>query len=204
MRSANPFDARVAAFSDGVIAVVITLMVLELKAPESSTFSALWPLWPTVMSYAVSYLFIAIVWVNHRHLLQYAQRATPRLIWVNFAHLFAVSLVPFTTAWVARTHLAAAPVAIYAAVFVGVNAAYRTFEAEVLKQMGDTQMCHAMRRMVRRRSWATLVIFAAATLAALVAPLIAFAMICAALLLYLRPELPTHGRFHRRAVHLAP
>jgi uncharacterized membrane protein len=204
MRSDKPFDARVAAFSDGVIAVVITLMVLELKAPEASTFSALWPLWPTVMSYAVSYLFIAIVWVNHRHLLQYARRATPRLIWVNFAHLFAVSLVPFTTAWVARTHLAAAPVAIYAAVFVSVNAAYRAFEAEVLGQLENTQMCHAMRRMVRRRSWVTLVIFAAATLTALVAPLIAFAMICAALLFYLRPELPAHGRLHRRALHVAP
>ncbi|WP_426270607.1 TMEM175 family protein [Dyella kyungheensis] len=203
MRPETSPDNRVAAFSDGVIAVIITLMVLELKAPDADTFSALWPLWPTMLSYAVSYLFIAIVWLNHRHLMQYARHATSRLIWVNFAHLFAVSLVPFTTAWVARTILAAAPVAVYAAVFVGVNAAYRVFESEVLKQVGAAQMGEQERRMRRRRSLSTLLIFAAASLTALVAPRIGFAMICAALFLYLRPEAPFHWRLRgfRRTRH---
>lgn len=100
---------RLGAFSDAVIAVIITVMVLELKAPEdATTFSALLPLWPT----AVSYLFIAIIWLNHHHLLRFVKHVTPALIWVNFAHLFFVSLVPFTTAWIARTHLASAPVAL--------------------------------------------------------------------------------------------
>lgn len=203
MRPEKPLDGRIAAFSDGVIAVVITIMVLDLKAPQESSFSALWPLWPTAMSYAVSYLFIAIVWINHRHLMQYARRATPRLIWVNFAHLFAVSLVPFTTAWVARTNLAAAPVAAYAAVFVAVNAAYRVFESEMLEQAGSTQMCQHMRRMVRRRSLSTLIIFAAASLTALIVPLVGFGMICAALFLYLRPDAPARWRLRRpgRALH---
>lgn len=200
MRPEKSLDDRIAGFSDAVIAVVITLMVLELKAPEEGSFAALWPLWPTAMSYAVSYLFIAIVWVNHRHLMQYVRRATPRLIWVNFAHLFAVSLVPFTTAWVARTNLAAAPVAVYAAVFVVVNAAYRVFESEVLKQVGGAQMGPHMRRMMRRRSLSTLIIFAAASLTALIAPLIGFGMICAALFLYLRPDAPVRWRW-RRALH---
>lgn len=125
---------RVGAFSDAVVAVIITLMVLELKAPESASLGALGPLWPTAVSYAVSYLFIAIVWVNHHHLLRLVRRTTPRLIWVNFAHLFAVSLVPFATAWIARTELAAVPVAFYAGVFVCVNLAYRLFECDVFAQ----------------------------------------------------------------------
>jgi uncharacterized membrane protein len=87
--------------------VIITIMVLDLRPPPQATLAALIPLWPTALSYAVSYLFIAIVWVNHHHLLRFAEHATPRLIWVNFAHLFMVSLVPFSTAWVANTRLAA-------------------------------------------------------------------------------------------------
>ena len=194
MRVQKILDSRIAAFSDGVIAVIITIMVLDLKAPESGTFAALWLLWPTVMSYAVSYLFIAIVWVNHHHLLQLAHRTTPRLIWINFAHLFAVSLVPFTTAWVARTELAMAPMVIYATVFVCVNLAYRMFEAEVIKQVGATQMCQRMRHMLRRRSLSTLIIFAGAALASIAAPLAGFGMIFGALLLYLRPDAPGRWR----------
>ena len=81
---------RLSAFSDGVFAVLITVLVLELRPPESPTFKALLSLWPTWLSYAVSYLFIAIVWVNHHHLLRFAEHATPRLIWINFAHLFGL------------------------------------------------------------------------------------------------------------------
>src|SRR5262249_28759321 len=86
---------RLIMFSDGVFAIIITILVLELRAPESASFAALAELWPTALSYAVSYLFLAIVWVNHHHLLRDAQSATPRLIWVNFAHLFSMSLLPF-------------------------------------------------------------------------------------------------------------
>src|SRR6266850_6745033 len=81
---------RLGAFSDGVFAVIITIMVLDLRPPSEATLAALLPLWPTALSYAVSYLFIAIVWVNHHHLLRFAEHATARLIWVNFAHLFMV------------------------------------------------------------------------------------------------------------------
>ena len=97
---------RVQAFSDAVFAVIITVLVLELKPPSAQTFSALLPLWPTGLSYVISYLFIAIVWVNHHHLFGYAEAATPRLVWSNFAHLFSVSLIPFTTEWIADGRLA--------------------------------------------------------------------------------------------------
>src|SRR4051794_35366244 len=114
-REATP--DRLAAFSDAVFAVIITILVLELKPPHEPSFGALLLLWPTAVSYAISYLFIAIVWINHHHLLRYADTATPRLIWGNFAHLFAVSLMPFSTAWIADTELAVIPVSLYAGVF---------------------------------------------------------------------------------------
>ena len=115
---------RLSAFSDGVFAVLITVLVLELRPPEFPTFKAFLLLWPTWLSYAVSYLFIAIVWTNHHYLMRYATEATPRLLWFNFAHLFSMSLLPLSTAWMAVSRLAPQPVAFYAAVFFLVNATY--------------------------------------------------------------------------------
>lgn len=181
---------RIGAFSDAVIAVVITIMVLQLKAPMSSGLHALWPLWPTAVSYAVSYLAVAIVWVNHHHLLRFVRHLTPRLVWVNFVHLFAVSLVPFSTAWIARTHLAAIPVAFYAGVFVCVNLAFRLFEGDVFEQTDETRICALAKRMARRRSLGTIVLFAVAAVIALWLPPVGFALVCLTLLLYLRPEAP--------------
>ena len=173
---------RLAAFSDVVIAVIITIMVLELRAPDEATFSAILPLWPTVI--------IAIIWLNHHHLLRFVRHTTPALIWVNFPHLFAVSLVPFAAAWIARTRLASAPVATYAAIFVCVNVAYLVFERQALAQADTTQMPQRARRMARRRSFATLSIFAGAVVMSLFAPRFGFALICCALVPYLMPEAP--------------
>jgi hypothetical protein len=92
LRSATP--ERLNAFSDGVFAVLITVLVLDLRPPEAPTFEALLKLWPNWLSYAVSYLFIAIVWVNHHYLLRFAEETTSRLLWFNFAHLFSMSLLP--------------------------------------------------------------------------------------------------------------
>jgi len=95
LRKATP--ERLSAFSDGVFAVLITVLVLELHPPEAPAFRALLALWPTWLSYAVSYVFIAIVWTNHHYLLRYAREATPQLLWFNFAHLFSISLLPLST-----------------------------------------------------------------------------------------------------------
>jgi TMEM175 potassium channel family protein len=181
---------RLGTFTDAVIAVIITIMVLELKAPDEATFSALLPLWPTAISYAVSYLFIAIIWLNHHHLLRFVDHTTPALIWVNFAHLFGVSLVPFATAWIARTQLASAPVAVYAAIFVCVNIAYLVFERQALSQADSTQLPQRARRIAKCRSFATLSIFTSAMVVALFAPRAGFVLICCALLPYLMPEAP--------------
>jgi uncharacterized membrane protein len=181
---------RLAAYSDAVFAVIVTVMVLELKPPDESAFSALWPLWPTAISYAVSYLFIAIIWINHHYLMRFMGPPTLGLVWINFVHLFTVSLLPFATAWIARTRLAPSPVAFYAGLFVCVDVAYNIFERQVLGGAHALQVPKATRRMSRLRSLVVLAMFTTAALVALIAPRIAFGMICLALILHLRPEVP--------------
>ena len=147
MRQRRTTVERLCAFSDGVFAVIITIMVLELKPPEHPTFAALVLLWPTALSYAASYAFIAIVWMNHHHLLRFTDDPTPQLIWINFVHLFMVSLVPFATAWVASTRLAPVPVFVYASIFVLVELAYFQFERHVLAQVQVEGISHRTRRL---------------------------------------------------------
>jgi TMEM175 potassium channel family protein len=179
---------RLSAFSDGVFAVLITVLVLELRPPEHPTFKALLSLWPAWLSYAVSYLFIAIVWVNHHHLMRYATEATPRLMWFNFAHLFSVSLLPLSTAWMAVSRLAPQPVAFYAAVFFLVNATYMALIWELIGRDPVRDVSPKQRRIMRFRSIVTLCIFAAAVIVALKYPRMGLAMCCCCLIVYLKPE----------------
>jgi uncharacterized membrane protein len=181
---------RVRAFSDAVFAVLITVLVLELKPPSAHGFSALLPLWPTGLSYVVSYLFIAIVWVNHHHLFNYAEAATPRLVWSNFAHLFSVSLIPFTTEWIADSRLAAAPVALYAAVFVLVNITYLALCWEAVDRPAHEDISTRMRSLMQMRSFVTIGVFVTAALVALRWPAVGMLLICLCLIGYLRPDIP--------------
>ncbi|BBX41617.1 TMEM175 family protein [Mycobacterium simiae] len=183
---------RVQAFSDGVFAVLITILVLELKPPSAPSIDALLPLWPTGLSYVVSYVFIAIVWVNHHHLFGYAQSATPRLVWSNFAHLFSVSLIPFTTEWIADSRLADAPVVLYASVFVLVNITYIALCTEVIDRPAHEDVSHRLRRLLRMRSFLTIFVFATAAVVALRWPAVAMALICLCLIGYIRPDIPDH------------
>lgn len=185
---------RLSAFSDAVFAVIITVLVLELRPPDADTFSALLPLWPIGLSYAVSYLFIAIVWVNHHHLFSHAEQSTPRLVWSNFAHLFSVSLIPFTTEWIAESRLAAAPVTTYAAVFVLVNVTYLALCWEAVDRPAGDDASKRVRRMLRMRSFITVVLFAAAAVLALRWPVVAMTLICVCLIGYVRPDIPASKR----------
>jgi uncharacterized membrane protein len=188
MREEKLTADRLAAFSDAVFAVIVTIMVLELKAPEQPSFSDLLPLWPTAISYAVSYLFIAIIWINHHYLMRFMGPPTLGLIWINFVHLFLISLLPFATAWIADTRLASSPVVFYAGLFVCIDIAYNVFEHGVLARADDVQVPPRMRRLARRRSLVVLAGFITAMLVAFVAPRVGFGLICAALILHLRPD----------------
>ena len=184
---------RLSAFSDAVFAVLITVLVLELRPPESPTFEALLALWHTWLSYAVSYVFIAIVWANHHHLLRYATATTPRLMWFNFAHLFSVSLLPLATAWMAVSKLAPQPVAFYAAVFFLVNATYIALIWELIEPAPVEDISPRVRRIMHIRSIATLCLFGAAAIVALKYPLVGLGICCSCLIVYLRPEAPGVG-----------
>lgn len=181
---------RMNAFSDGVFAVIITILVLELRPPKEASFAALLELWPTAVSYAISYLFIAIVWVNHHQLLRFPDVATHSLIWGNFAHLFAVSLIPFATAWIASTRLGAVPVAFYAGDFFLVNATYLLLCMEAVDRSAAHKVEPRARSMMRMRSLVTLAVFAAAGVVALRYPIGGMAMICLCLIVYLSPGAP--------------
>jgi uncharacterized membrane protein len=179
---------RLSVFSDGVFAVLITVLVLDLRPPGLPTFEALLSLWPTWLSYAVSYIFIAIVWSNHHHLMHYAKEVTPRLIWFNFAHLFSVSLLPLSTAWMAVSELSPQPVAFYAAVFFLVNATYICLIGELIDRARVTDVSAKERKIMHFRSIATLGVFAAAAIVALKYPLVGLGMCCCCLIVYLKPE----------------
>jgi len=181
---------RLSALSDGVFAVLITVLVLELRPPEVPTYKALLILWPRWLSYAVSYLFIAIVWANHHYLMRYATEVTTRLLWFNFAHLFSMSLLPLSTAWMAVSELAPQPVSFYALVFFLVNATYICLIWELIEQNRSHQVSPTVRRIMRIRSATTLCLFGTAAVVALKYPLIGLGICICCLILYLKPEPP--------------
>lgn len=190
MADSTASPERVTAFSDGVFAVLITVLVLDLRPPAGATYSALLEHWPTWLSYAVSYVFIAIVWANHHYLLHFASRVSPRLIWFNFAHLFSVSLLPVATAWMAESELGAQPVSFYALVFFLVNLTYLLLIRELIPGDQATPASAALSRSMRRRSAITLGIFGASAVLALTVPVVALGLCCCCLLAYLRPDAP--------------
>jgi uncharacterized membrane protein len=115
---------RLEAFSDGVIAILITIMVLELRPPPGATLASLLPLTPVFLSYVLSFVFLAIYWNNHHHLFQVVQQVNGRVLWANVHLLFWLSLIPFVTAWMGGNNFAAWPVALYGMVLLLAACAY--------------------------------------------------------------------------------
>lgn len=188
LRKATP--ERVSAFSDGVFAILITVLVLDLRPPDVPTFASLLSRWPSWLSYAVSYLFIAIVWTNHHHLLRYADKVSRRLLWVNFGHLFSMSLLPFSTAWMAVSELAPQPVAFYATVFLLVNLTYVGLIWELVDQRTVSDISPKARAAMLVRSLITLCLFGVAAVVALYYPFAGLGICVCCLVAYLRPEPP--------------
>ncbi len=115
---------RLEAFSDGVIAIIITIMVLELKAPHGARFESLGPLIPLFLSYVLSFVYVGIYWNNHHHMLHATQKISGAVLWANLHLLFWLSLIPFATAWMDENDFASAPVALYGAVLLMAGVAY--------------------------------------------------------------------------------
>jgi uncharacterized membrane protein len=127
---------RLEAFSDGVIAILITIMVLELKVPHSPDFRALLPLWPVFMSYVLSFIYIGIYWNNHHHLMYATRHIEGNILWWNLHLLFWLSLFPFATAWMGENHFSPVPTALYGAVLLLAAVAYHLLVRALIRHHG--------------------------------------------------------------------
>lgn len=180
---------RLEAFSDGVIAVIMTIMVLDLKAPESAAPAELFKLWPSFTIYLVSYGFVAIYWINHHNLLTHVRRVTASLIWANSALLFSLSLVPFATAYVAATRIAPFPTAVYGALQLVCGLSFSLIGTVNDIERRDDAIFRreaAAHRLLDRLSIAA---YAAGSVIALVSPLSALAIFAAVAVAYVVPGL---------------
>jgi len=136
---------RLEAFSDGVLAIIITIMVLEIKPPEEATFASLSGVLPIFLSYLVSFIYLGIYWNNHHHLMQVVEKVDGKVLWANLHLLFWLSLVPFVTNWAGENHLQAIPIACYGAVLLMSAVAYRLLEIFLLRQdMGNHRLKQAI------------------------------------------------------------
>jgi len=136
-------STRLEAFSDGVVAILITIMVLELKVPEGGTFHALRPLLPAFLTYVLSFVYLGIYWSNHHHLLHTAKRVNGRILWANLHLLFWLSLVPFTTGWMGENHAESLPTAVYGVVMICSAIAYTILEKAIIAMQGANSTLRA-------------------------------------------------------------
>lgn len=127
---------RLEAFSDGVLAIIITIMVLELKVPHGADLAALRPLLPVFLSYVLSFIYLGIYWNNHHHMLHATQRINGAMLWANLHLLFWLSLIPFTTAWMGENHFSAVPTALYGVVLFMAAMAYWLLERTIIAGQG--------------------------------------------------------------------
>ena len=157
---------RLEAFSDGVIAIIITIMVLELKVPHGDTWEALKPLWPVFLSYVLSFVNVGIYWNNHNHMLHALERVTGPILWANLHLLFWLSLFPFTTAWMGENHFASTPAAIYGCVLLAASIAYVILQQTIIHSQGADSL---LRKAVGsdRKGKTSTILYVAAILAAL-------------------------------------
>jgi len=131
---------RLEAFSDGVIAIIITIMVLELKVPHGEFLDALLPLAPVFLSYVLSFIYLAIYWNNHHHMVQVTERVTGGILWANLHLLFWLSLIPFVTGWMGENHFAALPTALYGLVLLLAALAYTILQSRIIAAEGEQSL----------------------------------------------------------------
>jgi TMEM175 potassium channel family protein len=167
--------SRLEAFSDGVIAIIITIMVLELRAPHGDTLESLRPLLPVFLSYVLSFVYVGIYWNNHHHMLQAAEQVTGWALWANLHLLFWLSLFPFTTAWVGENPGRTWPTATYGLVLLAASLSYVVLEnALVSPEQRDSILRQAM--SARRKEWVSSAAYAVAIVLAFIQPWLATAV----------------------------
>jgi uncharacterized membrane protein len=178
---------RLEAFSDGVIAIIITIMVLELKVPHGTELATLSPLIPVFISYVLSFIYIGIYWNNHHHMLHAANRINGAILWANLHLLFWLSLIPFVTGWMGENHLAALPAALYGVVLLMAGLAYTILARALTKHHGkDSQLALAIGRDFK--GIASLILYTIAIGSAFLQVWIAFALYVFVAFMWLVPD----------------
>jgi uncharacterized membrane protein len=178
---------RLEAFSDGVIAIIITIMVLELHAPESTDLSALTPLLPSLLSYVLSFVYIGIYWNNHHHLLHATEQVSGWVLWANLHLLFWLSLVPFVTSWVGRHPSVGTPTACYGVVLLMASIAWLGLERAIIaKQGARSRIALAFGR--EAKGLVSTALYLAAVLVAFAAPWLSQLVYLTVALLWLVPD----------------
>ncbi|MES2037279.1 MAG: TMEM175 family protein [Pseudomonadota bacterium] len=131
---------RLEAFSDGVIAILITIMVLEMKVPHGGTLDVLLPVWPVFLSYILSFVYVGIYWNNHHHMLHTCRKVTGGILWANLHLLFWLSLIPFASGWVGENHFSSAPAALYGVVLLMAAIAYFILQQQIIATQGEDSL----------------------------------------------------------------
>ncbi len=178
---------RLEAFSDGVLAILITIMVLELKVPEGHTFAALKPLGPTLFAYWLSFVFIGIYWNNHHHMFQVTEKVTGAILWANLHLLFWLSLVPFATIWMGENHREALPTAAYGFILNVAGLAYFILSKTIIRVEGsDSPLAKAIGN--DRKGIMSLVVYSAAIAFAFVEPWVSQGLFVLVALMWFIPD----------------
>jgi uncharacterized membrane protein len=178
---------RLEAFSDGVIAILITIMVLELTVPHGTHLSDLLDEWPVFISYVLSFAYLAIYWNNHHHMLYVTQRVDGTILWANMLLLFWLSLVPFTTAWMGEHQFAAAPTAVYGVVLLLAAVSYSVLQWAIIRSQGSASV---LRKAIGGdfKGKVSMVLYAVAIPSALVVPWVAYALYAGVAALWIVPD----------------
>ena len=178
---------RLEAFSDGVLAVIITIMALELKPPEDGTFRSLHARLPALLFYILSFTFVGIYWNNHHHLLRAARRISPGVMWANLHLLFWLSLIPVLTEWVGEHHTETAPAATYGVMGLGAAVAFTILVQAIIRADGSSSLvATAIGSDTKGR--VSLLAYAAATVLAFVSPWITYALFVAVAVMWFIPD----------------
>jgi len=178
---------RLEAFSDAVIAIVMTIMVLELAPPHGATLDDLFLLWPVFLAYVLSFTIIAIYWNNHHHLLQAAKTVSGRVLWANMLLLFSLSLIPFGTAWIGDTKFATIPMAVYGVILLASAFSYGILVQTLMRAPGQTETL-ATALANDRKGRISPYIYAAAIPLALVAPYASFGLYVLVAAMWIVPD----------------
>lgn len=178
---------RLEAFSDGVLAIIITIMVLELKVPHGTELKDLMPLVPVLLSYVLSFLYVGIYWNNHHHFLHAVERVDGRVLWANLHLLFWLSLIPFATAWMGENHVAAVPTALYGVVLLMAAVAYLLLSLSIIKLQGkDSPVAKVVGKDVKGKLSAML--YVVAIVLAFWLPALSWALYAVVALIWVVPD----------------